>query len=68
MAQKTEILFTIDDSGNITITVEGVKGKDCTEITKELEEAFGIVVDQQFTSEYYQQAESGRVSIKLGGD
>ncbi len=68
MAQKTDIIFTIDDSGNITITVEGVKGKDCTALTKELEEAFGIVVDKQFTAEYYQQAESGRVSIKLGGD
>ena len=31
-------------------------------------EAFGIVVDKQFTQEYYQQAETGRVSIKLGGE
>ena len=68
MAAKTDIMFTIDEAGNITITVENVKGKDCTSITKELEEAFGIVVDRQFTSEYYQQAESGRVSIKLGGE
>jgi hypothetical protein len=68
MAQKTDILFTIDTDGNITITVEGVKGKDCTSITKELEEAFGIVVDKQFTSEYYQQVDSGRVSITLNSD
>ena len=67
MAQKTDIIFTIDNDGNITITVENVKGKDCTALTKELEESFGIVVDRQFTQEYYQQADSGRVSIKLGG-
>jgi Protein of unknown function (DUF2997) len=68
MAQKTDIIFTIDNDGNITITVENVKGKGCTALTKELEESFGIVVDRQFTQEYYQQAETGRVSIKLGGD
>jgi len=68
MAKKTDILFSIDLDGDITITVENVKGKDCTAITKELEEAFGIVVDKQFTQEYYQQAETGRVSIKLGGE
>ena len=63
---KHEIIFDIDGDGNITITVEGVKGKDCTKITKELEEALGVVIDQQFTSEYYQEEEQ-RLEIKLGG-
>ena len=31
--QKTDIVFDIDEDGNITITVEGVKGQDCTKIT-----------------------------------
>ena len=63
--KKTDIVFDIDEDGNITITVEGVKGQDCTKITRELEEAFGIVTDREFTSEYYQQAESDTLTIKL---
>ncbi len=61
-----EILFNIDKDGNITITVEGVSGGSCTDLTKELEEAFGIVLDQQYTSEYYEEEE--RMEIKLGGE
>ncbi len=63
---KTDILFDIDEEGNITITVEGVKGRDCTKLTQELEEALGVVIDKQYTSEYYQE-EEGRIQIKLGG-
>jgi acylphosphatase len=66
--KKTDIVFNIDDDGNITITVEGVKGQDCTKITQELEEAFGIVTDREFTSEYYQQAETDRLTIKLDNE
>ena len=65
---KQDIVFDIDPDGNITITVEGVKGKDCTELTKQLEEALGVVIDQQYTSEYYQNADESRLTIKLGGD
>ena len=66
MAVKQDLVFSIDGDGNITIEVEGVKGKDCTEITRELEEALGIVVDRNFTAEYYQETED-KVRIKLGG-
>ena len=65
--KKHEVIFDIDPDGNITITVEGVKGKDCTKITRELEEAFGVVVDRQFTSSYYEEEEQ-RLEIKLGDD
>ena len=34
--KKTDIVFDIDEDGNITITVEGVKGQDCTKITQDL--------------------------------
>ena len=66
MAVRTDILFSIDGSGNITITVEGVKGKDCEKVTKEIEEALGVVVNRQHTPEYYQEEEE-RIQIKLGG-
>ena len=67
MAQKTDIVFDIDPDGNITITVEGVKGKDCEKITQELEESLGVVIDRQFTSEYYQEQEE-RLKITLGDE
>ncbi len=66
MAQKIDILFSIDASGNITIAVEGAKGKDCEKITKEVEEALGIVVARDHTSEFFQETED-RVTIKLSG-
>ncbi len=55
MADKLEIDFTIDDDGNVSFEVKGVKGKKCLEITKEIEEALGVVVNREHTGEYYQQ-------------
>ncbi len=54
MAQKHEIEITIDDKGNVTLQVKGLKGKKCLEVTRELEEALGIVVSREKTAEYYQ--------------
>lgn len=54
MAEKHEIEIDIDDNGNVSFKVKGVKGKKCLEITKELEQALGIVVKQEKTAEFYQ--------------
>lgn len=54
MAKKHEIEFTIDDNGNVSFEVKGIKGKRCLEVTKEIEEVLGIVVNREHTSEYYQ--------------
>ena len=54
MADKHEIDITIDDDGNVTFMVKGVKGKKCLEITKDLEEALGIVRSREKTQEFYQ--------------
>ena len=54
MADKHEIEIDIDDNGNVSFQVKGVKGKKCLEITKELEQALGIVVKQEKTAEFYQ--------------
>ena len=43
MAVKQEIEFTINPDGSVGIAVKGAKGKKCTEITKEIEEALGII-------------------------
>ena len=54
MADKHEIKIDIDDAGNVSFQVFGVKGKKCLAITKDLEEALGIVVKQEKTAEFYQ--------------
>jgi len=64
--KKTEIIFDIDSNGNITITVEGAKGKSCEELTKQLEEALGTVTAREHTSEYYQEEEKAALKITLG--
>ncbi len=66
MAVKQEIEFTINPDGSVGIAVKGAKGKKCTEITQEIEEALGIVKNRTYTSEYYQQEEETHTTIKVG--
>ena len=54
MADKHEIKIDIDDNGNVAFQVFGVKGKKCLAITKDFEEALGIVKSQDKTAEFYQ--------------
>lgn len=68
MATRKDIIFTIDDDGEVTIKVEGAPGADCTDLTKSIEEALGIVSDRQFTSEYYQQEEKQEIDVGSGGN
>lgn len=58
MAKRREIQFSIDDEGNVSIEVKGVAGGDCERITREIEEALGIVTNRERTSEFYIQAET----------
>lgn len=66
MAVKQEIEFTINPDGSVGIAVKGAKGKSCTELTREIEEALGIVQNRTFTSEYYQQEEEVHTSLSVG--
>lgn len=67
MADKHEIEIDIDDAGNVSFQVKGVKGKKCLEITKALEEALGIVVKQEKTAEFYQTETQTGVSVDKKG-
>ena len=68
MATKQSIEFTINEDGSVEIHPVGFKGKKCTEVTKEIEEALGIVKNVNYTSEYYQQEEEVHTSINVGSD
>ena len=60
MSRKQDIEIVINAKGEVTFEVKGVKGSSCFGETKFLTEALGgdsAVVDQQKTSEYYEQNE-----------
>ncbi|GAB4260146.1 MAG: hypothetical protein Kow0092_08820 [Deferrisomatales bacterium] len=53
-----EVKVTIDEEGNVKVTVFGAKGPRCLEITEKLEALLGGAVEREFTSEYYQEEEA----------
>ena len=57
MATKKDIFFTIDENGEVKIEVKGAPGEDCLKLTKEIEEALGLVGERTHTSEFYQREE-----------
>ena len=68
MATKTEIEFTINEDGSVEIQPKGVKGKKCTDLTKEIEEALGIVKNVTYSQEYYEQEETNYATVTAGGN
>ena len=67
MAKRRDIIITIGPDGNVQISVEGVSGGDCVDLTRALEEELGDVTDRQFTSEYYQAEEGVEEHISMSG-
>jgi len=63
MAQQ-EIIMEIAPDGTITMKIRGVKGKQCIEITKALEEALGIIKERRLTTEYYQQPQYQHTKLR----
>jgi len=53
--QKITIQIPLDDEA-VTISVNGVKGKGCKDLTKNIEKALGKVTSQKDTSEMYEKA------------
>jgi len=68
--RKQDIEIVINEKGEVTFQVKGVKGSSCFDETKFLEQALGgdsAIVDQQKTGEYYEQSE-GYVSTWTSGE
>ena len=60
MSVKKEIEIVINAKGEVTFQAKGIKGASCLEETEFLQKALGgdaAVVDQQKTSEFYEQSE-----------
>lgn len=47
------IIFTINDSGEVTEETKGFIGKSCQDATKAYEKALGEVENEELTPEYY---------------
>ncbi len=54
MSAKQEIEVTISADGQVSLRPTGVKGDDCVELTRAIEEAVGEVERREFTAEYYE--------------
>ncbi len=67
--RKQDIEITIAKDGKVEFTIKGVKGPNCLAETAFLEQALGgEVLEQQKTSEFYEQSEGyGSVSISSSG-
>ena len=68
MSTKKEIQIVINGKGEVTYEMKGVKGGSCLEETKFLQNALGgdsAIVEQENTSEFYEQSE-GYVSTWAG--
>ena len=69
MSVKKEIEIVINAKGEVTFEMKGMKGGSCMDETKFLEQALGgdaAVLDQQKTSEFYEQSSEGYVSSWSG--
>ncbi len=52
-----EHVIAISPRGEVTISVNGVKGASCKDATVALEKKLGIVAEDTLTGEYYEQEE-----------
>jgi hypothetical protein len=55
------ILVSISPTGEVEVTVNGVCGSACADLTKAIEEALGSVKADRKTAEYFQRQEVHRV-------
>ena len=65
MAKKQELEITISETGDITLNVLGGNGKKCMEMTKDLEEALGLVKYVEKKAEYYKEEEKEEATVEL---
>jgi hypothetical protein len=55
--EMQEMEITIDNEGRIQVKVNGAHGADCLTLTKNLEDAAGVVEERVYSAGYYAQQE-----------
>jgi hypothetical protein len=64
MAKKQELEIEIASDGTVSINVQGVKGKACLDLTKDLEESLGVVLARETKPSFYEEEEANTVRIQ----
>jgi hypothetical protein len=59
-----EITVAISPSGDVKVSVKGIKGKACKALTKHLEESFGDAQKSDTTPEYYEPERKVSTTVK----
>lgn len=54
----SKVRFTIDESGEVQISVEGAQGKSCEAMTAPFESQLGIVRERTYKDSYFTTTES----------
>lgn len=54
MREPKKLLVTISPEGEVVVIPQGTKGPGCLALTKELENALGVVQERKHTQEYHQ--------------
>jgi len=64
MSKKQELDIQIAHDGTVTINVIDGKGKSCLDLTQDLEESLGIVLDRETKASFYDQEETESIRIQ----
>ena len=64
MAQH-DIEIKISKTGEVTVSVKGVKGKGCLTYAKFFQKLIGEVKSQTLTSEYYEPEEDAKIDLHI---
>jgi hypothetical protein len=62
------IKVKISKKGEVKISVEGVEGSSCTDLTEALEKKLGVVEEDVLTDEYYLEQDEEREPAFMNGD
>lgn len=61
---KQELDIEISNDGNVSINVQGAKGSSCLDLTKDLEESLGLVIEREKKSSFYEEDDHERQKIQ----
>lgn len=59
-----EIIVTVNKTGAVSVSVNGVAGPTCKDVSALIEKALGSTRKIELTSEYYEENESGTTEIQ----
>jgi len=63
VSKKQELDIQIAADGTVTVNVLNAKGKSCLDLTRELEESLGVVLNRETKSSFYEQEGSETILI-----